>query len=113
MSDWASIQYDRQQRVSEICQGRQHHYTHSNDPEFGEIDDELDTIKKFWNRLEVYKEQNFVFCPALKVASTFWKRVLYALQNGMSIFTPFEIPIKVALSRYTFNIFFLVHFMTH
>ena len=47
--------------------------------------------------MEVYEAQNFFFCPVLKVGSTFFRRLFYALSYGKSIGSPYDIPIKTAL----------------
>ncbi|ESO81926.1 hypothetical protein LOTGIDRAFT_56205, partial [Lottia gigantea] len=55
--------------------------------------------------ITLHPESQMLYCPVLKVGSTFWRRVLYALDTNTPIHTPYDIPIQKALSAKHANLF--------
>ncbi|XP_070205677.1 uncharacterized protein [Littorina saxatilis] len=96
--DLAAMQAERQDRIRHVCDVKQRQ-AKTRERKLGEsLYHEGWYGNKFhYHVMEVYKPQNFFFCPVLKVGSTFFRRLFYALSHGMKISSPYVIPIRTAL----------------
>ncbi|XP_025092196.1 carbohydrate sulfotransferase 9-like isoform X4 [Pomacea canaliculata] len=97
LSDLAAVQLNRSRRLLEVCEKVRNQSRAPSNSEGKPYHQGWGTKNKLWRLVEVYIPQHFLFCPALKVGSTFWRRLLYALQTGRSIASPYDITIKKAL----------------
>ncbi|XP_048251039.1 uncharacterized protein LOC124152609 isoform X2 [Haliotis rufescens] len=57
----------------------------------------LSSEKWAFDRIEVDTDRGTLYCPLLKVGSTFWRRVFYAMRQNSTINTPYDISINKAL----------------
>ena len=99
-SDLAAMQAERQERLRQVCQSKtlQTKRRHLR-PEETRYHEGWYSKEFHYNVMEVYQPQRFFFCPVLKVGSTFFRRLFYALSFGKSIESPYDVPIVTALSE--------------
>ena len=76
----------RIQHLQRECQGKQSEL-------FG-----LSTEKWAYGRIEVSQRHNYMYCPLLKVGSTFFRRLFYAMNLGKKVRSPYDIAIQRALN---------------
>ncbi|XP_067653897.1 uncharacterized protein [Haliotis asinina] len=75
----------REQQVRDGCRGRETELRG------------LSTEKWAFDRIEVDISRGTLYCPLLKVGSTFWRRIFYAMRQNATIHTPYDISINKAL----------------
>ncbi|XP_059141265.1 carbohydrate sulfotransferase 11-like [Physella acuta] len=51
-----------------------------------------------YGRIEVDHTQHYLYCPLLKVGSTFFRRVFYTMRQGRRLVNPYLVPINKALA---------------
>ena len=110
-SDLAAMQAERHERLRHVCQEKQLQAArHERQPRETPYHEGWYSKKFHYSVMEVYQAQNFFFCPVLKVGSTFFRRLFYALRDGKSIRSPYDISILTALSEGFGFSFFVVSF---
>ncbi|CAG5127921.1 unnamed protein product [Candidula unifasciata] len=57
----------------------------------------LSPDKWAYNRIEINREGNYLYCPLLKAGSTFFRRMFYSLKEYRYARNPYTIPIEKAL----------------
>ncbi|XP_046554987.1 carbohydrate sulfotransferase 8-like [Haliotis rubra] len=75
----------REQQVQDGCRGRETELRG------------LSSEKWAFERIEVDTDRRTLYCPLLKVGSTFWRRIFYAMRQNATINTPYDISINKAL----------------
>ncbi|XP_055872583.1 uncharacterized protein LOC106051645 [Biomphalaria glabrata] len=50
-----------------------------------------------YGRIEINKNSNYLYCPLLKVGSTFFRRVFYTMRERKQLLNPYIVPINQAL----------------
>ncbi|KAK6184905.1 hypothetical protein SNE40_007260 [Patella caerulea] len=86
MTPIAQEQERRAELLKNSCQGNEDRYQG------------LSSTKWAFERIEMDTNSHLVYCPLLKVGSTFWRRIFYALRTKTTIHTPYDISIKTALA---------------
>ncbi|KAL8561072.1 hypothetical protein ACOMHN_031016 [Nucella lapillus] len=97
--DLAASQAQRQERIRHVCKAKQLQEQRGKPlPEETPYHEGWYGRKFLYAVMEVYEPQRFFFCPVLKVGSTFFRRLFYALGNEQPIHSPYDITIETALS---------------
>ncbi|KAK7465913.1 hypothetical protein BaRGS_00037523, partial [Batillaria attramentaria] len=96
--DQAVSQAERALRIRNVCQRQERQLSEGEQPGTTPYHTGWYDKDELYNSLEVYYQQRVLFCPVLKVGSTFWRRLWNALEHGKQVASPYDIPIAKALA---------------